>query len=111
MSELKPCPFCGCEAFTRSVDGGVLPWIVEERGGIPEKYYTTCTLWCDTCGAQIEGYASSDITTDGLYERAIDNCYNAWNTRAEQPLWLTCKCGHEMESEGKCPMCGRWVHE
>ena len=31
----------------------------------------------------------------------------AWGERK----WLTCKCGEELESEGKCPSCGRWVHD
>lgn len=31
----------------------------------------------------------------------------AWGERK----WLTCKCGEELESEGRCPSCGRWVHD
>ena len=31
----------------------------------------------------------------------------AWGERKR----LTCKCGEELESEGKCPSCGRWVHD
>lgn len=104
--ELLPCPFCGGEAFTRSVNGGILPWIVEERGGIPEKYYTTCTLWCDTCGAQIEGYSASDITTEGLYKRAIENCYTAWNTRSVDTCENVGDLSHGASDIFECSECG-----
>lgn len=106
--ELLPCPFCGSVASVRSVNGGVLPWVVEERGGVPERYYTTCTLWCDTCGAQIDGYAASDETAEGLYKQAIENCYNAWNSRAERTChpkfngtWFECDvCGWSLARFG-----------
>ena len=31
--------------------------------------------------------------------------------RGQRTRWLTCHCGHEMEAEGTCPMCGRYVRE
>ena len=48
------------------------------------------------------------------YVKNIQTIEDMWKKRIElhgERKWLTCKCGHEMESEGKCPMCGRWVHE
>ena len=63
-------------------------------GGEAEAVHEINGMWtveCTKCGALVDGIA-------------------AWNTRAVEK-WLTCKCGHEMESEGTCPMCGRWVHE
>lgn len=30
-ADLKPCPFCGCDKLTRSVNGGCLPAILSEK--------------------------------------------------------------------------------
>ena len=84
--ELKPCPFCGGNNLTRSVDGGILPGFVikedDSQMDIWEKtpYATTCSLSCDDCGAMIEGYAAS-ANSDDLYTKAIENCYEKWNRR------------------------------
>ena len=123
---LLPCPFCGGEELTRSVDGGVLPWIVEQRGEVTGPYYTTCTIYCDTCGCELQWYAASDTTCAGLYEQAIENTYNAWNTRAERtckpiesntclsgtdcPAWKCSECGELFEmGVNYCSNCGARV--
>lgn len=86
MIELKPCPFCGCDKLTMSVNGGVLPTIMDEdkRNEIWEKtpYVNTCELSCNDCGAMIEGYAASNNLEDDTYDKAIDNCVEKWNRRA-----------------------------
>jgi hypothetical protein len=87
MEELKPCPFCGGNKLTRSVDGGILPTFMtnDKQMDIWEKtpYVTTCSLSCDDCSAMIEGYAASANSDDDLYTKAIENCYEKWNRRAE----------------------------
>lgn len=75
--ELKPCPFCGSTYFARSVDGGIPPDYEE----VYAKYVVTCTLYCDECHAQVQGYAASDTSNEGLYQDAIAACYTAWNMR------------------------------
>ena len=121
MTELLPCPFCGGEDIVRMVDGGVLPWVVEQRGDVQGPYYTTCTLYCDACGCELQGYAASNASVVGLYERAIENTYNAWNTRAERTCknisgknWWAFECSEcgEMIEQGVpeyCPECGAKV--
>lgn len=85
MNELKPCPFCGGNKLTRSVNGGILPTIMDEdkRNKIWERtpFVTTCELYCDNCGAMIEGYAASDNPNDDTYTKAVENCYEKWNRR------------------------------
>lgn len=85
--EVKPCPFCGGNSLTRSVNGGILPMFMDNDkideiwGKTP--YVTTCELSCDDCGAMIEGYAASDNSEDDLYSKAIKNCYEKWNRRTD----------------------------
>lgn len=80
--ELKPCPFCGGEALTRSVDGGCLPSFMdlEKQREIRQKtpYVTTCTLSCDECGA------TDDLNNDDLYNKAVEDCYRKWNRRVKE---------------------------
>ena len=101
MSELKPCPFCGGEPDEYEGDYG---------NGI----------YCMMCGAMVGEPIHLDYMTKKRV--SIDEAIAAWNTRAVetwQPWspddvtchFLTCKCGEELESEGKCPSCGRWVHD
>lgn len=40
--------------------------------------------------------------------------FTTWQGKcsAFEPVWITCKCGEEIERTGvyvKCPSCGRWV--
>ena len=52
-------------------------------------------------------YRSGDIGDDVYYPEITPNGFCSWGKR--EPEWLTCKCGHEMETDGICPMCGRYV--
>ena len=86
MDKLKPCPFCGGKALVRSVDGGILPSYIGEEETIEildtTPYVVSCVLYCDSCGARVEGYAaSSDLNDVSLYDNAIDDCYRKWNRR------------------------------
>lgn len=89
MSEgLKKCPFCGGDELIRSVDGGVWPSCIDIDKQIEmlEKtpYVTTCSLRCESCGAEVEGYAASSNLDDDLYNKSIDDCYKKWNRRADK---------------------------
>lgn len=85
--KLKPCPFCGGDDLIRSVDGGILPSYLslDEEMDIYEKTPNVikCMLKCCICGAQVEGYAASNKCVNGLYEKAVENCYTKWNRRAK----------------------------
>lgn len=86
--ELRPCPFCGGKKLARSVDGGILPSYIDldEQFEIFEKtpYVVSCVLQCELCGARMEGYAASNNLPDDLSAKAIENCYEKWNRRAEE---------------------------
>lgn len=85
---LKECPFCGGNRLSRSVDGGCLPSFMDENQltDVWRKtpYVTTCSLYCDDCGATMEGYAASENSNDDLYTKAIENCYEKWNRRTQK---------------------------
>lgn len=91
-TELKSCPFCGGHALHISVDGGCLPSITYRNMGRDKReeiwtktpYVTSCSLYCDECGAMVEGYAASADPNDDLYNKAIENCYEKWNRRADE---------------------------
>ena len=53
---------------------------------------------CERFHTNTKGFDCPKLDPDG---------FCAWAERR----WLTCKCGHEMESEGSFPMCGRYVRE
>ncbi len=76
MTKLLPCPFCGGENLIQSVNGGWVPRHVE----IYEKYCTVCEIYCEDCGASIEGWAASDILSN-LYDIAVNEAILAWNKR------------------------------
>ena len=91
ITELKPCPFCGNSALTRSVDGGCLPLFMdlEKQQEIMSKtpYTISCSLSCDECGARIEGYAATDNLNNGyIFDKAIEDCYQKWNRRTKNDL-------------------------
>ena len=78
MTELKPCPFCGCED------------IDEYEGDFGNGVY------CMNCGAMMGEPIHMEFRTNErvTYEQAAE----AWNTRAERtcrnidedPSWFTC---------------------
>lgn len=88
--ELKPCPFCGGNKLVRSVDGGCLPSFIERDHFTTEEillktpYVTSCQLMCESCGASVEGYATSDNLNDDIYNKAVDDCYKKWNRRTSE---------------------------
>lgn len=86
MSELKPCPFCGGEAFVNDDPTG--------NGGKPHMSGNVGLgrLWsveCDECGADAGFWQDRDVAID------------AWNTRAER----TCR----MTDRGECSECGAYI--
>ena len=93
ITKLKPCPFCGSEALTRSVDQGCLPSFmdIEKQDEIMSRtpYVSTCSLSCDECGATVQGYATTDklkiavLDTD-LFDKAVEDCYRKWNRRVSE---------------------------
>lgn len=82
--DLKPCPFCGGENFTRSVNGGILPGYLKQKEEsylyLNFKYHMSADLWCDRCGAHVSAYAVSNYRTD-LFDETLENLYNKWNER------------------------------
>ena len=65
MSELKPCPFCGCTTLNKIV--------VTDRGA-KNRMWSKILSWrveCDNCGA-MSGETSNE-----------ENATFAWNRRAE----------------------------
>ena len=46
------------------------------------------------------------------FTRGEPSGFCAWGVpKDDDTAWLTCKCGHEMETEGMCPFCGRMVRD
>lgn len=75
MSELKPCPFCGGEAYIQGGENEDCPWFID----------------CNKCQCEIEYFSVTK-------QQAID----AWNERKLIKLHTiytrmksTCKCGKE----------------
>ena len=83
---LKPCPFCGGENFTRSVNGGILPSYLsqkeETRLYLNYKYQMSADLWCDKCGAHIAAYVVSKENRDSMFDEVLEKLYNKWNERS-----------------------------
>ena len=86
LTELKPCPFCGCESLTISVDGGIAPDFlsIDEKVKIAtnKKYVTTCTVACDSCGASVQGYHAASENNNLINALAALDCFKKWNRRA-----------------------------
>ena len=70
MKELKPCPFCGCEAVLA----------VDERFCRSGDILNQIMIQCTKCGAIMEGdtYQFNKRIFD---ERAKNQVIEAWNTR------------------------------
>ena len=121
MSDLKPCPFCGGEAFTYSME----TWWVSHACDCLGKYIGTKEHQTES-----EAIAAWNSRADyhGYEQAAIEawESIKAWNSRAERTckqeergwgtegdharVWLT--CGHDcmvptvQDLPNYCPSCG-----
>ena len=115
IEELKPCPFCGGEAYIQAKH-------------MPNWTWNWCNVICDSCGATVTR-AGGEGTFEGAEKAAIA----AWNARAERTCELIChgslanmpsfvcwscsECGfgwHHSENDKQfsfCPNCGAKVIE
>ena len=95
---------------------------LEERGEIVRcrdcKHYREVRMADGTTSHRCSGVmAFVDNPTDGFCawgERADRETVEVWKPASPEDVtnhFLTCKCGEELETEGKCPSCGRWVHD
>ena len=69
--DLKPCPFCGGEAYLMLKDKNC--------------WYVTC----DSCSASSEGYIPSDVYPWSAYDAiqdAVNKAVEAWNRRANDDV-------------------------
>ena len=95
MSELKPCPFCGCESVI----------IIDHEDGLGAcDYYVAC----DRCSAS------------GSFSDTLDDAIRKWNNRVinhgtwerhymPSPHQQCSECGYIVDcsdSSNYCPMCG-----
>ena len=88
MSDLKPCPFCGGEAFVNDNPIGTSNETLNMRGGVGLG-----RLWsveCDECGA------------DAGYAQSVEEAIRRWNSRAER----TCRMVPDGNDCGHCSACG-----
>lgn len=87
-NELLPCPFCGGENLTISVDGGIAPdyldFDTQAKIWTENKYVTTCTVICDLCGATVQGYSARNDNTTDIADDAKADCFKKWNGRASK---------------------------
>ena len=126
MSDLKPCPFCGGEASTYSME----TWWVSHACDCLGKYVGTKEY-----ATEAEAIAAWNTRVDyhGYEKAAIEawESIKAWNSRAERTckqeergwgtegdharVWLT--CGHDcmvptvQDLPNYCPNCGARVVE
>ena len=102
MMELKPCPFCGGEAWTRISDA---PQILR--------------IECRRCHVATTSFVDDSIgekeAADAWNRRAVETCAIECNERGcnfAYRLW-TLSCGHTVWTMGDapnyCPNCGRKV--
>ena len=91
MSDLKPCPFCGGEAFVNDNPIGTSNETLNMRGGVGLG-----RLWsveCDECGA------------DAGYAQSVEEAIRRWNSRAER----TCRMVPVVN--GRVWKCSAGAHE
>ena len=73
------------------------------------KHDTYDAYWCHewVMYTDADGYCHKG-------ERNDRETVEVWQPASPEDVtrhFLTCKCGEELETEGKCPSCGRWVHD
>lgn len=73
MTQLLPCPFCGCSKLRRSRNDG------DERTG----YNVTDTIKCEKCGCSMS--LGTEHNHNGWciesYESLVERLNENWNTR------------------------------
>ena len=111
MADLKPCPFCGGEAFVNDDPTG--------NGGKPHMSGNVGLgrLWsveCDECGADAGFWQDRNVAIAAWNSRAERTCRQeerGWGTEGDHArVWLT--CGHDcmvptvQDLPNYCPSCG-----
>ena len=100
MTELKPCPFCGCEAYVESWQNGP-HWVR-----------------CLDCGATIQAESSRDKAVDAWNRRHERTCFIAEDVDEvetelgpiEVRTYLCGEChGRMAPDDAHCPNCGARV--
>ena len=71
MTELKPCPFCGCEAKVMVCDGSGAYCTDIGTEQFAGRKMSHCLVCCKRCGVKTKAY----LTRRGVF--------NAWNRRAD----------------------------
>ena len=71
MNELKPCPFCGCEAS----------FITREEFLSHEIHLF---IKCTNCPAEVKAMWGDDIYNDLKHKEGIKFLIKAWNNRVEK---------------------------
>ena len=108
MSNLKPCPFCGGEAFVNDDPTG--------NGGKPHMSGNVGLgrLWsveCDECGADAGFWQDRDVAIAAWNSRAERTCEFAPDGMMDDRLWYSCSnCGGYITTDygmpSYCPHCG-----
>ena len=114
MSELLPCPFCGCTAI----------YVTRTHYYDPED---TVSIFCNGCKAHV---TLEQNEAEGINEKTEAEAIEAWNTRAERTcnpfkrasfgfrdgvefgIWECSACGCEINPKhipNYCPNCGAKV--
>lgn len=108
MSELKPCPFCGGEAFVR-VDVSLNPTQARYRVGCDKNPY--CHGWY----GHSRYYNTEAGAAAAWNTRHVETCRIECNERSNNLRLYTLSCGHTVWTmgyvPGYCPTCGREVEQ
>lgn len=73
MDELKPCPFCGGEAYLTNA-------VTVEAVGNGCRDTDIVFVECSTCGARGRAFSEDDFTAEQVQRFAV----SAWNLRKER---------------------------
>ena len=72
--------------MTISIDGGIAPdyldFDTQAQIWSENKYVTTCTITCDSCGATMQGYEARKESSSLISAYAMLDCFDKWNRRA-----------------------------